>query len=534
MYKVIIADDHIPVLNYLSASIAWDDLNMRLVASCADGEEALEACNLHKPDILITDIGMPVLNGLDVIETAVEANPKLKTIILSCHEDFQFAQRAVQLSVSGYILKESLQIEQLSSLLAKVKQKLDEENKVQNDQQQLQHVIKLNSDAIRTTFLHSLLEQPIWNEEEWTQQAKAIGISFVKGMPYLPVSVILEHPAMLEERFGGSHNMQFVFQNAMEELLSAEPVIRIAYNERIIFLLFPFPKTIVKNLHEELKLTLQHVQQQLEETLKLSLSFFIGEICNELNELKKQCQSLLESSEFRFYQPEHCIVKLQPFATTEEDFFIFYTDILQAVRNSIVNKDRQLAVETVHHWTTHILQTKYKKDTVLGLFLKLITEIELKYTVMKHFVTNFNAEQLHHTIYSIETLDYLEKWLIEYLEQKITAMESVADPSLRKEIAEAKRYIANHMSEKINMEDMAQRLNLNPSHFSRLFKSETGETFITYVTRIKMERAQELLDQSNLTIQEIAEHLGYEHTSYFIKLYRNFSGHSPNEQRRKL
>ncbi len=157
MFKVIIADDHVPVLNYLSSSIPWESLELELVATCADGEEALEACNLYQPDILITDIGMPIMNGLEVIQKACAANPQLKTVILSCHEDFQYAQRAVQLEVSDYVLKESLRIEQLITILNKLRTKLIEEQSAKRDQQQLQDVIKLNSSAIRTTFLRSLI-----------------------------------------------------------------------------------------------------------------------------------------------------------------------------------------------------------------------------------------------------------------------------------------------------------------------------------------------------------------------------------------
>lgn len=118
--------------------------------------------------------------------------------------------------------------------------------------------------------------------------------------------------------------------------------------------------------------------------------------------------------------------------------------------------------------------------------------------------------------------------------KKSVEIEALREQTVRREIAEAQRYVQIHTGEKIAMEEMAHRLNLNPSHFSRIFKQETGETFVEFVTRTKMERAQELLNQSDLNVAEISEQLGYEHTSYFIKLFRNFAGMSPNEFRKSI
>jgi two-component system response regulator YesN len=338
----------------------------------------------------------------------------------------------------------------------------------------------------------------------------------------------------LEERFGGKHNMQFVLLNGFDELITIDGCVLLSFDERSSLIMFPFPKTISRNLYEDIQLLLEQIQIKMIQYLKTGISFYLGGTCKNLTELKTQAQRILDLGSFRFYAGENCLVKWQAIKTTKDDIFVHYANILQSIRNCIVGKDKQLAVTTVHHWIIHINHLKYPVEAVQGLVLKLVTEIELKYTMMQSFVTNFNVEQFHRIIYAIETLDHLERWLTHYLEQKITSLGAIKDVSLRKEVAEAKRYVIMNPGEKISMEEMAQRIHMNSSHFSRMFKFETGENFISFVTRVKMERAQELLDQSDLTVQEIAEQLGYEHTSYFIKLFRNYSGHSPSEQRRRL
>ncbi|KQN97714.1 response regulator transcription factor [Paenibacillus sp. Leaf72] len=534
MFKVVIADDHYPVLDYLSNIIPWSKLGFELSALCSNGGEAWEACQNQQPDILITDIGMPVMDGLDLIEKAREANPRLKTIILSCHEDFQYAQRAVKLNVNDYILKESLRMEHVVTVLQQLACTLAEEKQAENNRLQLQNVVQQNLSAIHTRFIRKLLEQPIWNEAEWNDEAERMGIHLRDGMPYLPVAVLPERSFELASRFGGAMNMQFVIDNALQELVQYEGVILLVPNERQYFLLFPFPATLKRNLHEDIRSELKRVQQLVYRHLSIGISFYRGDVARDFLQLKKQLQDLMNVKMFRFYAGELVFAELRPLQTTKEDLFLHYAKAFQELKDSMLGGERALIQSTVKRWGAFIQDRVYPVESVKSWVLKMALELELKYTVMQNFVINFNSELQQQQIASIETLNHLLEWLQNFLEEKATDIQMLRDHTVRREIAEAQRYIQTHIGEKIAMDEMAHRLNLNPSHFSRIFKQETGETFVEFVTRTKMEKAKELLNQSDMTVVEIAEQLGYEHTSYFIKLFRNASGMSPNEFRKSM
>lgn len=534
MFKVVIADDHYPVLDYLSNIIPWTKLGLELSAVCSNGGEAWEACRKQQPDILITDIGMPVMDGLDLIEKARGANPRLKTVILSCHEDFQYAQRAVKLNVNDYILKESLRMEHVVTVLQQLAYLLAEEKQAEDNRLQLQNVVQQNLSAIHTRFIRKLLEQPIWNEAEWNDEAERMGIHLLDGIPYLPVAVLPERSFELEIRFGGAINMQFVIDNALQELVQFDGVILLVLNERQYFLLFPFPATLKRNLHEDIRAEMKRVQQLVHQHLSIGISFYRGDVTRNFLQLKKQLQDLMNVKTFRFYAGELVYAELRPLQTTKEDLFLHYAKAFQELKDSMLGGEKALIHNTVNRWGTFIQERVYPVESVKSWILKMALELELKYTVMQNFVTNFNSELQQQQIASIETLEHLLEWLRIFLEEKATDIQTLRDHSVRREIAEAQRYIQTHIGEKIAMDEMAHRLNLNPSHFSRIFKQETGETFVEFVTRTKMEKAKELLNQSDMTIVEIAEQLGYEHTSYFIKLFRNASGMSPNEYRKSM
>ncbi|ASA22868.1 response regulator transcription factor [Paenibacillus donghaensis] len=534
VYKVVLADDHFPVLEYLSTCIPWDTLGLELSASCSDGKQAWEACLLHQPDILLTDIGMPAMDGLELIQKAREVNPQLQTIILSCHGEFEYAQKAVKLNVSEYILKESLQIEHVISVLTEAVSRLEVKMISKNNYLKLEKLVTQNHSAIRTRYIRMFVEQPVWDETVWFKQAEIMGIQLQKGIPYLPVLAIPERSYELERRFGGIVNMQFVIDNVLQEFLEIDGIVQFAITERQFILFIPFPRIIIRNLHEDFRNKFQHVQKMSKLHLRMGISFFYGDATQSLIELKKQIQALLDAQSLRFYAAEGAIMKLEPVKTTNEDLFIHYSEILQQLRDCIQNEDNTRISTTVTDIKNYIGAKKYPVESVKSWLLKMVMELELKYIVMQNFVNNFNSEMHQRYIREFETLDQLMEWLEGFLKDKILMLSSMWKQNIRKEVAEAKRYVMNHMGEKVGMEEMAKCLGLNPTHFSRLFKLDTGLTFIEFVTRIKMERAQDLLNQTNLTIVDIAEQLGYDNASYFIKLFRNFSGVTPVEFRKSI
>ncbi|RKP58169.1 helix-turn-helix domain-containing protein [Cohnella endophytica] len=534
MYKAIITDDHVPVIEYLTAMIPWQDLGLELVEACSSGEEALQACKLHPPDLLITDIGMPIMDGLQLIEEAKKINPDLKTVILSCHEDFQYAQRAVKLNATDYILKETMRIEQITEVLRNLIRQMDNEKAEKKGRQKLQDVVFQNMSSLRTDFLRTLIDNPIWNEAEWSLKAESLEIPIAADTHYLPVLCMPDRYQEFELRFGGRHQIHFVIENALNEAVKIEGSVVLALDEQHYFIIYPFPKTIKWNVLEGIKNELSSVQKDMKRYLKVPTSYYFGEKSKSIIELKAQIVLLLNGNNFRFYSGEQIIARLKPVELTTEDIFVHYTEALHDFRDTILTQNEDEIHKVVTKWMDHISSCKYPVESVRSYLLKIVTDIELKYTVMQHFLTNYNAVMLQKAINSMDTLEHLSLWLIQFLLGKMELVKAQQNQSIRKEIVAAQRYVMMHLNEKISMEELAIKLELNPSHFSRIFKKETGETFVEFVTNRKMERARELLDQSDKSVEVIAEELGFDNSSYFFKLFRGFMGMTPTEYRKRI
>ncbi|WP_311198827.1 helix-turn-helix transcriptional regulator [Paenibacillus hexagrammi] len=174
---------------------------------------------------------------------------------------------------------------------------------------------------------------------------------------------------------------------------------------------------------------------------------------------------------------------------------------------------------------------EYPPETVKDWMLKLVLDMKLKLQSRQITRSAYTADTLHKEIIDIDSLSEMKAWLFEHLRAVVDWTGKASASNLRPEVAEACKYVSLHLDKRISLEEVSDHLFLNPSYFSRLFKKEMGETFIEYITRMKMERAKELLDQTTHSVGKICELLGYDNQSYFIKIFKTHSGVTPLEYR---
>lgn len=536
MYNVMLVDDDYPVLEYLSESIPWEDLGLRLQGIYENGAAAHEAALRETPDILVTDIGMPKMNGLELIRLVKQMNPNLRTVILSCHNEFQYAQQALKLNVQEYILKETLDPGDLEKLLEQFRRSLDQERSMNVETRRLEHLIHQNQGAMKERFIRGTIHQPMLDQAGWKTEAKSFGLD-VEEKLYLPVIGYLDHYRSAKLRFVSDDMLHFAYSNVMEEVLrDSEPAaVHFPYGVKLSFFIRTFPDMLKVNRYDETAGLLARVRDAAGPALRGSMSFIIGQVCRSPEELKHELASLLAGSGQRFYLKPGSVVKKEAPATAEvrEDPFAVYNQAGEEFRDMIVDHRSGQLVSTVSKWIRHMEEKRYQPEQVKDWTLKLLLDLKLKLQSMQYFRASYTVDILHKEIVEIDTLYELKSWLIEHFEAAVTAVGGLGGQTSRVEVLDAKQYIAGRLDKRISLEEVAEQLHLNPSYFSRLFKKETGETFIEYVTRMKMEKAKEYLDETGHSVGRICELLGYDNQSYFIKTFKSLTGVTPVEYRGK-
>ncbi|NQX67805.1 helix-turn-helix domain-containing protein [Paenibacillus alba] len=532
MYKVMLVDDDYPVLELLSGAIDWAKLDMELVGLYENGAVAMEAAALDMPDIVVTDIGMPRMNGLELIRGLKDKHPAIRVAILSCHNEFHFAQQAMKLNVQEYMLKDTLNPEDLEKLLKQFKISLDEEYHSRERHNQLRHLVDRNREQHKETFLRATIHEPVLNEVSWMREAESFGFS-LKGRTCLPVACYIDGQRLARQRFVSDDVLRFALNNIMEEVLSSEEreAVHFAYDVLRSFIFISAPGGIKTNPYDRALPLLAELQHAVEKTLKIKISFIIGKISAAPSEIKQELNGLLTANGQRFYMEPKAIEKWRIMAYSGQDLFAVYDEAVTALREMLIESNPGMVQPMVEKWMSYLRENRFPPETVRDWILKLVLDLKLKLKSMQLFRNHFSVEILHKELLEMDTLQEMGEWMIHFFSSFFLVAEDVKVLSKRPEVLDACQYVSLHLNKKISLDEVSEQLFLNPSYFSRLFKKETGETFIEYVNRMKVERAKELLDQTNLAVSKIGESLGYDNHSYFIKMFKSVAGMTPLEYR---
>ncbi|QAY68006.1 helix-turn-helix domain-containing protein [Paenibacillus protaetiae] len=533
MYNVMLADDDYPVIELLSEAIDWERLGYRLMGVHENGLSAWEQAENELPDLLVTDIGMPKMDGLELAARIRRRKANVRIVILSCHSEFQLAQQAMRLNVQEYYLKETLDPDDLSSLLARLKTSLDEERQMNWEQTRLKLLEHETKGLRKEQAIRGFIQQPLLSPDKWRQEAESYGL-LLDGEECLPVIGFMDDYRLVKHRFASDQTLHFAVSNVMDEVLETVTprALHAGYDVKRSLLLFSYKPSLKINPVEQVKAALKQVQQTMQKVLKIKMSFLIGTGSDSPEKLKQHLMGLLNSEDQRFYLREEEVAKLRCGCISEQaDLFAYYDEANQQLRAIWAGKREQEASAAAERWMQHIEQQKYPPEMVKDWVLKLLLDIKLKLHSLQHVRPSYTADTLHKEIVEIDSLAQLRSWLSGHLRSIASAQAEGVSASRRTEIAEACKFVSLHIGRRIGLEEVAEHLHLNASYFSRLFKKELGITFIEYVTRMKMERAKELLDQTSHTVGEICELLGYDNQSYFIKTFKAHTGATPLEYR---
>ncbi|MDR4888377.1 response regulator [Fredinandcohnia sp. QZ13] len=533
MYKVMLVDDDYPVLQLLSEVIEWDQLGVTLKSMHENGASAFESALAEMPDILITDIGMPKMNGIELTQKLKERNPNLQVAILSCHADFEYAHQALRLQVQDYLVKDTFVPEELSELIRKFKKNLDEKTNKALKEIELKQVFNQNKESIKERFIRKVIDSSALNENEWLTEAKTFGLDFGKT-GYIGAIAMIHHFQVLKEQFKSEDALTFAINNVVSEVVGKfwRDSVHFQLGARQFYIFIPSSLKLKRSSISNVKECLRSIQQSINKTLNISLSFVIGEGCSTMLEFKRELVLLQNSEHQSFYlEPGEIIERMEVLEAPSEDLFSKYDEAAVQMRELIMLRDQDSITRFVSKWISFLKQRQFPPELVKEWVLKLVLDLRIKLSALQFFRAQQTVESQYEEILEVKFLSELESWLMDNFHSIISIVNEVYEQTRRKEILDAFKYVAMNLEKKISLEEVSGHLYLNPSYFSRLFKKEVGETFVEYVTKIKINRAKELLEQTTDSVGKICDRLGYDNQSYFIKIFKKNVGVTPIEYR---
>ncbi|WP_020619321.1 AraC family transcriptional regulator [Paenibacillus daejeonensis] len=532
MYTVMLVDDDYPVLDLIHYAVDWDSLGLQVIGLHQNGADALAAARQQMPDILVTDIGMPQMDGLELIAQLKQLHPELCVAILSCHDEFDYARKAVKLQVQDYLLKDTLDPSDMTKLLSAFIADLDEKEALRSRQLRMEWLMDRNRSLMKEKFLRMTLEQPLWDADKWQQELEGFGLPLARGTTVIPILGVVDDAKSARLRFQSDEVLRFAVDNVLEETLrdSVVQAVHFPYDAREIVVLAAFQGGLKVNGYEAAAVLLKLLQSAVG-SLKLSVSFIMGRSCSDPAGIKAAIAEIKQEAVIRFYRSYGSILTHKAHKGGDYDLFANFGQAGDELRQLILGKRVAELPLVIHSWLEGARQHQVDPAIVRDWVLKVLLDLRLKLQSVLNYRPAAEFDLMPNEALTHDTLIELQEWMIAHCLSIIAADHYAGSTTKRTEIAEACAYVSRHLDRKITLEEVAESLFMNPSYFSRLFKKETGETFIEYVTRMKMHRARELLKGIGTPVGKICETLGYDNQSYFIKLFKSAVGMTPAEYR---
>ncbi len=516
MYSLIIAEDEYITRNNLVNKIQWDELGFHVDAKFSDGKEVLEYLKNNTPDVILTDIKMTNVDGIEVARFVAQHKLPVKVIFLSGYRDFSYAQEAVEYQVVHYIMK-PIVISKLKEVFRELRKKMDEQHaKEQRITGEYNYIVNYE----KQQFVLDAYFGALRHSEKLEKRLSLLGAHSVNSTVHF-VKIIIRNEQQYQEFIECFGETEFREQmvNILETLdknMEFYPVTWGVQEEKNPFLL----GVLWENDRENND---QITANVIESAIK------------ELMPVTAHCAVLYSMS-----SPRKLVNCAERFASDEN-----FDELMKDVNYLSMIKEQNMLL------ASYLMQNDRERGmdiagALVQNFLKggiVYTQQQCIYTVIKLLEGVKNVDSLvwnqmsisciDQNIFSITEPALLKNWLRQRIGLIFDFMGSKFEPRKETRLKAILNYIHLHYTEDISLYSLAENVFLNPSYVSRLVKERTGKNYTEIITELRIEKAEELLKNTDMYIYEIAEQVGYNNLNYFYKSFRKIKGRNPGDYRGK-
>lgn len=536
MFRLFIVDDNKYERNGIRASIDWEQLGIEVAGTFSNGFEAIDKIDELRPDIIITDIAMPRMNGIEMSEHIRHNYPNIKIIFISCHSDFDFARSAIGLGVYGYVLKPIISDE----LLQEVKKVLNEFNLEELQKKEKAGMLKQIEEMlpmVQEQFLKELLLGNYHNHEAILERVEFLKIDIPKNSCVHVVAIQMnredENPESRSvlDSYLISYSIKNIITTFAADTRRIIPI-QIGSSEFVAILFDAMEE------REKLIDTAVNINNEISRRLDINTTMGISKNSNEIKDIPMLYKQAYKAVNTRFYSGSNPIIlfeEVEDFIDNPFEEIPNLEEVYQDVKSLISFGadqeiqdfiDKYLNTEKFRPNETYIKGFTYLVVNITGIILM---ESE------QSFKDIFGDDMLiWKKLSRFDTIIDVRQWIYNIFK---TIKEHLAERNTTKNVKLVeviKEMIKSNYQEQITIEDISKSVYLSGRHANSLFKKETGKTIFDYVIEYRIDVAKKLLKEPESKVAAVAESVGYTNTSYFCLAFKKNVGMTPAEYKSKV
>lgn len=508
MYKLLIVDDEEIVCKGLTQFVNWSELGFEVVQTVHSVAQALVYLENNPVHAILTDIRMPIQTGLQLLEIVVDEYPDMKSVILSGYSDFEYARQALRLGAIDFITK-PVNFEELKRIFRHVKYLLDE---VKLLSQQKEEYLLLQKESYFRQLIHNTALPTAYSTQlGLMEQSDFFIIRFSLSLGLDDYSLLLEaknNLMTLAENYFSLYGKCIFFHNTFQEICC-----------------ILYPSNLISFSH-----LLEPFYDQLKQSINISTTLGISNTHSSLSSFSKAYKEAGKSLSYKvlkrkfyvLYQEVDTILCQNPGLTEDQ-----CSTLLQ-----MLNEGTYLdLIDYIHALFDTFILHPVSQNELYSFSIELLLYIyQCLSTLSPTLLSSHKIRLIIKEIVFINEVSHIQTYICDMLRETLKPL--AQDVQCHNNLIQvALTYIQENYSEDITLHTLADILYLHPIYLSKLFKEKTGENFINYLTRVRIEKAKELLKDPSLKIYDISKLVGYESSKHFSKTFKGLLGITPREYR---
>lgn len=523
MYNVLLVDDEMLDLEGMRQFVPWNELGMEVVETANNAFTACDILEQHPIDILVSDVSMPNMSGLELARIAMEKKPDIRVIFVSGYQDFSYVKQALSLKAYSYVLK-PMDDNELIAALQKVRQDLDDERKRRDAEEAYQHMIPMaKNDLLIRLF-----------EGEWEGgQAGMLKLVRSYGLDKLewPVRV-----AVLElDYLNWSQDTENLSQHVLSKNFLCE-VNKIGQKHGMPHCCKVSSHRIVLLIQEHgMGALMEEMYAAIRANFPVTMTVGVGEPMFALEQLHISYRQAMEAVDGKMFIGKGNLIMYETVSREPGMIDARTLDIrMDALFTAMTEYELVLIYDEIEKLFQSVSRLR-SKFTIHNLAMYIIWKLDQQLKDIEENLFEILGMELHNLdiLLQFDTINDIRSWLVRKTFEISEHLRSKSSPVNNRLIREIIQTMKDRLNENITLKDIAQQFSFSPNYLGFLFKEETGKAFSEVLIQLRMERACELLREPTAKIYEIASKVGYRYLPYFSRQFKEAYGMTPMEYRKR-
>jgi len=535
MIDVLIVDDEQRIRDGISRNIDWEEKGINICGTASSGMEALDIIDNMMPGIVITDISMSDMDGLELLEIINQTYPAIKVILISGYKEFEYAQKAVALNAYSYMTK-PIDSDKLLEKVLEAKSEIEKRISEVKINDAIRKRLRENILVVKDSFFSNLLEGKLRNRLEIEETARYLEIDF--GYSQFLVAVI-SYEAGKSLKNSNLYDMSF-FKAAI--MSRTEELLKELYT-CYVFNLGPMIGVIVCSDKIDKSMFLEKLgalKAWINNNMGLSVTVGVGSICGSIERITLSHRAAEEAMQYRVVLGRNMVIDYDVIrSNTKEKIAMDDFDLILRINedkfiNAIRNNDniqlRELLDEIMNSVNQIVRNDIHQKERVVFLLAYSLTKMLFTLELHGHKYYG-NENDLYAAMNDMKGIDDIRTFIRDFLNEAVVELDKAKQSNNSFLVSQALKLMDSNPDGTATLVSVAERLQIHPNYLSKIFKQETNESFSEHLIKQKMNTAKRMLRTTNKKVYEIAGSVGYKDVGHFTKVFKKNFGISPSEYR---